>query len=87
MDVTYPRSHLIDRENPGFYHLTSRCVRRAWLCGEDPVTGRSFEHRRQWIEDRLLALADCFTVELYGYAVMSNHYHIVLRVDPQAPLK
>ena len=82
--MTYPRSHLIDRENGGFYHLISRCVRRAWLCGEDPLTGRSFEHRRQWIEDRMFKLATCFTVELYAYAVMSNHYHIVLHIDPTA---
>ena len=82
--MTYPRSHLIDRENGGFYHLITRCVRRAWLCGEDPLTGRSYDHRRQWIEDRMLKLATCFTVELYAYAVMSNHYHIVLHIDPKA---
>ncbi|MCZ6868002.1 MAG: transposase [Gammaproteobacteria bacterium] len=85
--MTYPRSHLIDRENGGFYHLITRCVRQAWLCGKDPVTGRSFDHRRQWIEDRMLKLATCFTVELYAYAVMSNHYHIVLHVDPKAALE
>jgi len=84
--VTYPRSHLIDRENGGFYHLITRCVRRAWLCGKDPLTGRSFDHRRQWIEERMLKLATCFTVELYAYSVMSNHYHIVLHVDPKAAL-
>jgi hypothetical protein len=58
--VTYPRAHLIDRENGGFYHLISRCVRRAWRCGEDPLTGCSFEHRRQWIEERMLQLATFF---------------------------
>ena len=84
MGVTVPRSHLIDSENGGFYHLISRCVRRAWLCGEDPLTGRSFDHRRQWIEDRMLKLAGCFTVELYAFAVMSNHYHMVLHIDAQA---
>jgi REP element-mobilizing transposase RayT len=83
--VTYPRSHLVDRENAGFYHVFTRCVRRAWLCGRDPVTGRSYDHRRQWIEDRILALAECFTVEIYGYAVMSNHYHIALYIDPKGP--
>ena len=87
MEVTYPRAHLIDRENGGFYHVISRCVRRAWLCGEDPLTGCSFEHRRQWIEDRMLKLATCFSVELYAYAVMSNHYHIVLHIDPKAAQK
>jgi putative transposase len=83
--VTYARSDLIDSENPGFYHLTSRCVRRAWLCGEDPVSGHSYEHRRGWVEQRLLRLSAVFSVELYGYAVMSNHYHMVIRVDPLAP--
>jgi hypothetical protein len=78
----YPRSILVDRENGGFYHVTSRCVRRAWLCGFDPVSGRSFEHRRQWIEDRILFLAEIFAAKIYGYAVMDNHYHIVLHVDP-----
>ncbi len=35
----------------------------------------------------MLKLARCFTVELYAYAVMSNHYHIVLHVDPKATLR
>lgn len=82
--MTYPRSHLIDTENPGFYHLMSRCVRRAWLCGDDILTGRNFDHRREWIENRILQLGEIFSVAIYGYAVMSNHYHLVLKVDPIA---
>jgi REP element-mobilizing transposase RayT len=61
-------------------------VRRAFLCGEDVYSGRSFEHRKAWIEERLLALADCFAVGVYAYAVMSNHVHVVLYVNPQAAL-
>lgn len=83
--MTYPRAHLIDSETPCFYHLISRCVRRAWLCGEDPITGRSYEHRRAWIENRILFLAKFFAVDIYAYAVMSNHYHIVLYFDPTEP--
>ena len=83
--MTYPRSHLVSAEEPGCFHVVSRCVRRAFLCGEDRTTGKSFEHRRQWIEDRILELAECFTVSVYAYAVMSNHSHIVLYVDPQQP--
>ena len=45
----------------------------------------SAECRYAWIEDRILKLAECFTVSVYSYAVMSNHWHIVLNVDPQQP--
>ncbi len=83
MPMTYARAHLVDTENGGFYHCISRCVRRGWLCGLDAVSGRSFEHRRAWVESRLLMLTEVFCVEVYGYAVMSNHYHVVINVDPK----
>jgi hypothetical protein len=47
----YPRSHLVDPSTSGVYHCVTRCVRRAFLCGEDAVSGRNFDHRKQWIED------------------------------------
>ncbi|WP_376692336.1 transposase [Wenzhouxiangella sp. EGI_FJ10409] len=83
--MAYPRSQLVSDEEPGFFHCVSRCVRRAFLCGFDSATGKDYEHRRQWIEDRVLKLADSFAVSVYAYAVMSNHTHVVLRSDPQAP--
>ena len=84
--MTAARSQLVDPTASGFYHCISRCVRRAFLCGEDALTGRSYEHRKQWVEDRLLALAEIFAVGVYAYAVMGNHAHLVLYVDPGATL-
>ncbi|MCU7906566.1 MAG: hypothetical protein KZQ76_12135 [Candidatus Thiodiazotropha sp. (ex Epidulcina cf. delphinae)] len=76
-----PRKALISLEATPYYHCVSRCVRRAWLCGDDPLTGRSFEHRRQWIQDKLFALVGTFVIDICSYAVMSNHFHLVLFID------
>ena len=86
VSMTVARSQLIDRENGGFHHIVSRCVRRAWLCGLDPLTGRDHSHRKRWIEERLLTLASAFAVRVYSYAVMSNHCHIVLEYRPRDAL-
>ena len=78
-----PRKSLINLSDTSYYHCVSRCVRRAYLCGEDNQTGRSYEHRRQWVEDRLLYLAEVFCIDVCAYAVMSNHTHVVLRINKQ----
>ncbi|MEP3477850.1 MAG: hypothetical protein ABJZ55_01260 [Fuerstiella sp.] len=53
-----------------------------FLCGDDSVTGKNFDHRRQWIRNRLEFLASVFGVEVMAFSVMSNHFHCVLRTRP-----
>ncbi len=64
------------------FHLINRCVRRMFLCGIDESTGRDFSHRKDWIRDRLEVLAGIFAIDVMGFAVLSNHMHVVARTRP-----
>ena len=79
--MTRPRSSLVSLSDTPWYHVVCRCVRRAFLCGDDALTGKNHDHRRAWIVDRVKQLAGVFAIDVAAYAVMSNHYHLVLRVD------
>ncbi len=78
-----PRHQQISLADTPYYHIISRCVRRTFLCGQDHATGKSYEHRRGWIEERIRLLASLFTVDVAAYAVMSNHYHLVIKLSPE----
>ena len=74
--MTMARKQLVDVEMTRYYHCISRCVRRAFLCGA------GFEHRKDWIESRLRELAGIFSLDVCGFAVMDNHLHVLLRLNP-----
>jgi len=75
------RAQQISLADTPYYHIVSRCVRRSYLCGTDELTGQCYQHRRAWIEDRIRLLATVFSIDICSYAVMSNHYHIVVKID------
>jgi REP element-mobilizing transposase RayT len=74
-----PRNKQIALSETPFYHLTYRCVRRSFLCGE--IDGCNFEHRRGWIVERLRLLTAMFAIDIAAYAIMANHYHVLVRVN------
>ncbi|MFT4789884.1 MAG: REP element-mobilizing transposase RayT [Paraglaciecola sp.] len=76
-----PRSSQISLTDTPYYHCISNCVRRSFLCGVDKYSGQSYEHRREWVEKRMLFLSSVFAIDICAYAVMSNHVHMVLHVD------
>ena len=74
--MTMARKLLVDVSVTRFYHCISRCVRKAFLCGE------GCEHRKQWLEDRLELLAENFAVSVCGFSLMDHHLHVLVRLDP-----
>jgi hypothetical protein len=65
--MTQARKSLVSVEETPYYHLVTRCVRQTFLCGVDRTSGKNYEHRRQWIEDRLRLLSSLFTIDLCAY--------------------
>ena len=76
-----PRYAQISAGETPYVHVVSRTVRRSFLCGKDKYSGKNFDHRRQWLEDEMLRLAGIFALDVSAYAVMSNHYHIILHIN------
>jgi REP element-mobilizing transposase RayT len=81
--MTKARSQQIDLQATPYYHCISRCVRRAFLCGDDHYTQQNFDHRKQWLIDRMYFLADIFAIDIAAFSIMSNHYHLVLHVNSE----
>ena len=78
-----PRKFVFDPTEVGVYHCINRCVRRAFLCGTDDLTGKCFDHRKVWIQERLALLAGNFAVDVLGFSILSNHIHVVVRNRPE----
>lgn len=81
------RSEVFEADEIGVYHCWNRIVRRSYLCGVDPHTGNDYSHRRDWLFERVKALAQHFAIDVLGYAILSNHFHLVLRNRPDLVAK
>ncbi len=77
----YARKFQVCLSDTPYYHVVSRCVRRAWLWGRDEYAGRDYAHRKAWVLARMSQLTKLFAIDICAYAVMSNHYHLVIRVN------
>ena len=69
--VAAARSEVVHDGEVGVYQAWATCVRRAYLCGVDPLTGNDYNYRRQWIEDFEESLAGLDGLEIGFHAEMS----------------
>jgi hypothetical protein len=80
--MALPRNKYVKDGQEGVFHCFSRCVRRAFLCGFDPVSQSDFSHRKVLLLARLQFLASIFAIDVCAYAILENHYHLILRLIP-----
>ena len=76
------RGEVIDPTQVTIAHCYNRTTRRCFLFGDDPLSGKNFDHRKVWIEAILEHFAACFAIDLLCYSILSNHYHLILRTRP-----
>ena len=76
------RRDIFDAQEVGVFHCIQRVVRASWLCVVDQRTGKSFEHRKEWVQAKLQELAQSFGIDCLSFSVMSNHFHVILRNRP-----
>jgi hypothetical protein len=76
-----PRYSQVSLDETPWYHVVSRCVRRAYLCGVDYITGQSYEHRREWVEKRIRQLASIFTIDV-DTQWTHNRTHTLILTQP-----
>jgi hypothetical protein len=76
------REELFSPDEIACVHVMNRAVRRCFLMGNDPVSGKNFDHRKRWMQRKLKQLAAYFGIDLLGSAILSNHFHLVLRSRP-----
>lgn len=84
----YARKDIVDPDEVGAYHCTSRCVRQAFLCGKGKGKGKGRRKRRReinrlkWFDVRVQQLLSVFLVDLLAYTFLDNHFHSILRIRP-----
>jgi hypothetical protein len=76
------RAEVFNPHEVSVFHCLNRCVRRCFLCGKDSVSGKDYEYRKAWVEERLRFLAGTFGIDVLGFSIMSNHFHVILRNRP-----
>ena len=78
----FARVEIFAADEIAIVHVMNRTVRRCFLLGNDPLTGKNFDHRKDWMETELERLAQNMGIDLLCYAILSNHFHLVLRSRP-----
>jgi hypothetical protein len=76
------RAEVFAADEVAIVHVMNRVVGRCFLLGDDPITGKNYDHRKQWLDDQLVQQAKYVGIDLLCKVIMRNQFHLVLRSRP-----
>lgn len=76
------REELFSPDEVAILHVMNRTVRQCFLLGVDPLNKVDYSYRKAWIQRHIEYFAKHFGLDLLTYAILSNHFHLVLRSRP-----
>lgn len=77
-----PREEIFAPDEIATVHVMNRVVRRCFLMGCDSCSGKNYEYRKEWLEAELERVAAFFGIDCLNFAILSNHFHLILRSRP-----
>lgn len=79
--MAIPRRNIIDPSRPTVCHCVSRCVRRCLLL--EARDGDSDPDRwKRMLADRAVELVTLFAIDVVEWAILGNHFHLLLATHP-----
>ena len=76
------RQEVFAPDEVAIVHVSYSVVRECLLLGTDPLTGKNYDHRKRLMEHLLKRYAASFGIDLLGFAILSNQFHLILRSRP-----
>ncbi|QEG02139.1 hypothetical protein Mal15_62220 [Stieleria maiorica] len=76
------RGDKLDPREVQIVHAITRTTRACYLLGDDPATGKNYDHRKRWVESLIERFAAQFAIDVLAYSVLSTHHHQMLRSRP-----
>ena len=68
------RAEVFAPDEVAIVQVMNRVVLRCYLLGNDPLSGKNYDHRKVMIENKLQRLARAFVIDLLGFAILSNRF-------------
>jgi len=76
------RAKIFDPAEIVAVHLIGKKIRSCYLMGGDEHSGKNFDNRKHWLEEKFKHCAANFGIDLLAFSCLSNYFPLLLRSRP-----